>query len=147
MKKITILLSMLLMCALSANAQNYEWAVGFRGGVRTSGVTVRHNLSAFNAWEGSFSGSYDRGYHFTGYYDFMTPIIGEGFTFYYGPGAHLGLGSDYFSLGIDAIVGLEYQMPSVPIAFSVDYRPSLNIVEKMDFFGDIDFGFGVKYCF
>ncbi len=135
------------MCAWGAQAQEYDWALGVRGGARTSGITVQHNLSAFNAIEGSFSAFYREGYHFTGYYDFLTPVIGDGFTFYYGPGAHLGFGSDYFGFGIDGIVGLEYKVPAAPIAFAIDYRPSLNFVEKFDFYGDIDFGFGVKYTF
>ncbi len=147
MKKSIIVLSLCLLSALSMKAQDYDWAVGVRGGIRTSGLTVRRNLSAYNAWEGSFSGFYKAGYHFTGYYEFMTPIIDDGFTFYYGPGAHLGFGSNYFAFGFDGIVGLEYQVPNVPIAFSVDYRPSLNIVERFDFYGDIDLGFGVKFTF
>ena len=147
MKKVTILLSIIFMLSLGAKAQDYDWAIGVRGGGRTSGITVKHNLSSFNALEGSFAAFYREGYHFTGYYDFLVPIIDNGFTFYYGPGAHLGFGSNYFGFGVDAIVGLEYKIPTAPIAFSIDYRPAFNIVEKFDFYGDVDFGFGVQYTF
>ena len=45
MKKIAVLLTILSLTAVTGlSAQNYNWAIGVRGGVTASGITVRHNF-------------------------------------------------------------------------------------------------------
>ena len=51
-----------------------------------------------------------------------------------------------FAFGIDGVIGLEYKIPSIPLAFSLDYKPNLNLIEKTKFHA-LDFGLGVKVTF
>ena len=54
MKKI-IIAAIFCIVAVSANAQNYNWAIGVRGGGSDSGVTLKHILSDNNAFEVNLS--------------------------------------------------------------------------------------------
>ncbi len=147
MKKLIVAAVCLLFSAATLSAQDYNWAIGVRGGGMASGLTVKHNISATNAWEGVLNTWYGKGVGLSGLYEWTMPVITDGFSFYYGVGAHLGFGSDsWFGVGADGVVGLEYKIPTVPIAVSLDYRPYLNFAKDF-YFGAYDFGFGVKFCF
>jgi hypothetical protein len=39
-------------------------------------------------------------------------------------------------IGIDGILGLEYNFVEVPINLSIDWKPSFNIVNNHDFWAD-----------
>ena len=111
-----------LWAVTGLSAQNYQCAVGVRGGVTATGLSVR--------------------YHF-------DPVIGEGFEFYYGAGANLG-SWDYddgeFTFGVNGIIGLEYKIREFPLAFSLDYKPNLNVIGKTGFHA-ADFGLGIRVAF
>ena len=51
-----------------------------------------------------------------------------------------------FTFGINGIVGLEYKVASIPLAFSLDYKPNLNVIGKTGFHA-ADFGLGIKVTF
>ncbi len=147
MKKIFLLVAM----AFAINtgfAQDYNWAVGVRGGGVASGIAVKHKMNASTGIEGILSIPYDNGFMVTGLYEKYIPVITDGFNMYYGGGAHVGTWGhvDNFRLGIDAVVGLEYKIPEVPIAFSLDYKPALDIVSDTEFHF-ADFGLSVKFVF
>ena len=142
MKKF-FLMAALMVATLSVSAQDYDWAVGLRGG-GFSGLTGKKNMGT-TAIEAGLS-LYGRGLAIDGVYEWQQPVITDGFTLYYGAGAYLGLAGQDFFLGAEGVVGLEYQLPSFPMAFSVDYRPGLNIMPGLGF-NAINFGLGVKYCF
>ena len=76
-------------------------------------------------------------------------FIGEGFEFYYGAGANLG-SWDYddgeFTFGVNGIIGLEYKIRELPLAFSLDYKPNLNVIGKTGFHA-ADFGLGIRVAF
>ena len=146
MKKLYILAFILMLTAGAASAQNNKWAIGVRGGVTTSGITFKYNRAPGSAIEGILTIPYDGGFTAIGLYEWRMPVITEGFTFYYGAGAHIGAWDGEFSLGADAIVGLEYKIPSVPLALSVDYKPAINLVQKLRGWF-LDFGFGLKFTF
>ena len=88
-------------------------------------------------------------------YEWNLPVIGDGFLFYYGLGAHIGAATmskedsdNYGSMVVGAagVVGLEYKLYSAPIAFSLDYRPFLNVLPQVrGFIGNV--GLGIKVCF
>lgn len=144
MKKFLVMAA-LMVATLSVSAQEYDWAAGFRFG-GFNGVTAKKNLGE-NALE--FGASWGLGNYLTidGVYEWQQPVIGEGFTLYYGAGAYLGLFANSFCLGAEAVVGLEYRLPiDFPLAISLDYRPGLNILPKVGF-NPGNFGLGIKYCF
>lgn len=147
MKKV-ILLVALLAITTTTFAQDYKWAVGARIGGATSGLAVKHKIAATTAIEGILSIPYDKGFVVTGLYEKVVPVIADGFNFYYGGGAHIGSWGDHdkFRLGVDGVVGLEYKVPEIPFAFSVSYKPSLDIISDTQFHFE-EFGLGIKFVF
>lgn len=123
--------------AFQSNAQDN--LIGIRGGWY-SGITFQHYLSESKAVEGLLQFARG-GINITGLYELHEPISGaDGFGFYYGAGAHLGiyqenrynLFGDRYSgsgavIGIDGIAGVEYIFDQIPLQLSLDYKPALNI--------------------
>ena len=147
MKKFLVMAT-LLVATLTVSAQEYNWALGVRAG-GFSGLTVKKSLGE-NALEFGASWNWNNNINVDGVYLWPQPVIGEGFTLYYGAGAYVGLWeteeSSAFALGAEGVVGLEYKIPSVPVAFSLDYRPGINVLPAVA--GNlINFGLGIKYCF
>ena len=148
MKKFVIALSLLsLMAVTKLSAQNYNWAIGVRGGITTSSVTVKYNFDPANSIEGMVD--FVKGFNIIALYERNVPVIADGFNFYYGAGANLGSWHDHddkFTAGIDGIIGLEYKIASIPLAFSLDYKPFLNFVGHTGFHA-ADFGLTIKVAF
>lgn len=149
MKKLLLILAVIsLFGATKASAQDYNWAVGIRGGVTVSGITVKHNFDPANSIEGMVD--FTRGVNVYALYERNIPVISEGFNFYYGGGANIGSWAKHsynkFTMGINAIVGLEYKIRSLPLAFSVDYKPCLNFIGYTGFRA-ADFGLSAKFTF
>ena len=148
MKKL-MAIAALLVATLTVSAQDYKWAAGLRtysldfdGAVATA--KLNNGGTAMEA--GLAVGD---GYLLVdGAYLWQQPVIADGFTLYYGAGAVVGSFAKSLSLAAEAVVGLEYQIPiEVPLAVSVDYRPSINVIPS---FPDPSFGglsVGLKYCF
>ncbi len=146
MKKI-IMAAIFTLCMGAASAQSYNFGLGLRGGGIASGLDARYNLDPKNSIEAILSCS--EGISLYGLYERNIPVIGRGWTFYYGAGAHAGTwrwGGREFSVGIDAIGGLEYALREAPIAFSLDYKPCFNFTGK-EGFRMADLGFSAKYTF
>lgn len=104
-------------------AQNYQYAVGLRGGYDMSGITGRFVLTSESMLEGLLSSDYDRGLTATALYEYYMPVITDGFNLYFGGGVHAGAW-DSLAFGLDAVAGLEYKIPTLPLSASVDYKPS-----------------------
>ena len=52
----------------------------------------------------------------------------DGISYFYGLGVHAGIQSNAVPLiGADAIVGVEYDMPSLPLLLSIDIKPALDL--------------------
>lgn len=145
------MVAVLMVSALAVNAQDYNWAIGVRGGWENAGVTLKKGMGGTAL---DFTGTWDFRSEFThlkvqGLYEWQQNLSG-GLDWYYGLGAHVGMWSDADKanlwLGIDAVIGLEFKFPSLPIALSLDYRPGLNILPNISGgYGDV--GFGLKFCF
>lgn len=164
-------LTIILLCSfVSLKAQEYNRSAGVRLG-GTSGVTYKKFLVEEQAVEFLLSGR-NNGVQLTTMYVFHEPMaisFNENFYFYYGVGGHVGseefsgLNKEFIStdpdvfsykkeqfltMGIDAIVGIEYRLLSVPITLSFDIKPYFNYVGlrhlKADFW---DSSITVKYIF
>ncbi|MBQ8220899.1 MAG: hypothetical protein IJZ31_06810 [Bacteroidaceae bacterium] len=147
MKKF-LMMAALMVATLTVSAQDYNWAVGVRGGA-LSGLTAKKNLGG-NAIEAGLSlGTHT--INVEGTYQWQQPIITDGFNLYYGVGAYAGLytfeNTGYLHLGAEGVLGLEYKIPGAPIALSVDYRPTFNILGGFGHSNFYNFGLGVKFCF
>ncbi len=147
MKKIIVLLFVMVLASAKLSAQDYNWAIGVRGGVTMSGLSVKYNFDPANSIEGMLD--FAQGFNIVALYERHIPVITNGFRFYYGAGANLGAWhhhDDKFTLGIDGIVGLEYKISSIPLAFSLDYKPFLNFIGHTGFHA-ADFGLTIKVAF
>jgi hypothetical protein len=82
-------------------------------------------------------------------WQYERPINGaEGLHWYAGVGAQVGFwsgdGDGHTLIGLRPQVGLEYKIPTIPIALHLDYKPYLGLNHDTGFHGD-GFTFGVKY--
>ena len=94
MKRLLIIAA-LCLASIAAQAQDYNWAIGVRGGGNDSGVTLKHILSDYNALELTYNFQYPRDRMlrasvFSLLYEWNQPVISDGFLLYYGFGAHIG---------------------------------------------------------
>ena len=173
MKKYLQLILIMLCIGLflaPANAQYYEQSAGIRLG-GSYGLTYKKFFNELDAFEFLLGGRED-GIHLTGTYQFNKPLNlsrNETFFLYYGAGGHIGYekystktlinsqppesqfvyeNRSYFSMGVDAIVGLEYRLLTAPITIGLDMKPYLSCIgfryTRTDFW---DTSLSVKYVF
>lgn len=140
----------------------YKTALGLRLG-GTSGLDVKHFFKPATAFEG-IVGAFGDGVSFTGLIEKNAQAFDvEGLNWYYGGGAHVAFynghryygvyGRDLhyrdandFGIGIDGIIGLEYMLPDdVPVAFSLDLKPFLEIDNNGDVGVAPDLALGIKF--
>jgi hypothetical protein len=156
-----IVLTFFLLISKRSNAQDYSTAIGVKFGGFENGLSVKHFMDNEASLEGILGFRTD-GVVITGLYELnQTAFNVNELKFYYGGGAHIGaigsgvyhryngLEEDYTSghllLGIDGVVGLEYNIPGIPIAISLDLNPRLELATGP--FVDLAPGLGLKYTF
>ena len=138
----------------SVSAQDYNTAIGVRGGFY-NGLTIKHFIGSKAALEGIFSSRW-RGFNITGLYEINNPIAEvAGLNWYYGVGGHIGFWNgryvhwkddynDHTVIGADGILGLEYNFSEIPINLSIDWKPAINLVGYNGFWGDGG-AFSIRY--
>jgi len=135
---------------INANAQDYDLAIGVRLGLG-SGLTVKKVLSTDASVEGILDFRY-RGFSVTGLYELnrYDAFDVDRLNWYYGGGAHVGTyrtfgstlltcvdcNNSEFFMGIDGIIGMEYNFTEIPVNVSIDWKPSFNLVGFRGFWGD-----------
>lgn len=138
-------------------------AFGARFGSAT-GLTYRYTMAPDKAVEGILSiqsNSEMSRFRLVGLYEMHRPLIDD-FTWFYGFGgsigsytrkAHTNAQGERFDkhsglgLSIDGIVGVEYKIPSAPIAVSLDAKPYFDFLEETGFRIVEGLGFSVRYTF
>lgn len=168
MKTTVIICSFLLLSGLYGNAQEYRNAVGFRGGY-SSGICYQGFFNENNAVEVLLSWR-DSGMQLTGIFEAYHPVMTDhydNFFIYYGFGGHFGYTQWYRKqyydtqpntfyykqkaspvMGFDGMFGFEYKLYRVPLSFSMNYKPFMEMFGeefiKLNFH---DFGFSAKLRF
>lgn len=172
MIKLLATLTIILISVGSSYAQYYANSAGLRLG-GSSGITYKRFVTEVQAFELLLSWR-DKGTQLTGLYMWNKPLnIGENekFFFYYGGGSHFGYvkrsnkvlyypGEEssspsfyyedkaYFSMGVDAILGIEYRFLSIPVTIALDTKPYFSFqgfrYTRSDFW---DSSFAIKYTF
>ena len=146
---------------LAINGTNYKTAIGIRA-LGTSGLTIKHFLSAGTAIEG-IVGFYPNALSVTALYEKYSPAFDvPGLKWYYGLGGHIAAESNFVNdgregrfadtdsdlgFGIDGIFGLEYKIDQTPIALSLDLKPFIEVNTNGNAFLFADPGLGVKVTF
>lgn len=158
--------------AFSANAQNdinlkptsknYNTAIGLRMG-GTSGLTIKQFVGGNSALEGIL-GVWHHGLSATLLYENHAGTGLSGLNWYYGAGGHAAFNTghtlhyygheryDHFrdgevGLGIDGIIGLEYKIPPIPLAISLDMKPFVEFTSGGHVWMSLDPALGVKLAF
>lgn len=148
MRKIFVAVLFVFIGTASVHAQNYNWGVGIRGGAVATGISFKGFVGGASALEGIVS--FVDGVNFYGLYERHVPLIGRGFLLYYGFGANAGSwkrhGDHKFTVGADAVLGLEYKIRNVPLTIGADYKPCLNFIGHTKFKW-YDFGFTLRTAF
>jgi hypothetical protein len=145
------------------NAQDFEKSIGLRFG-GASGVSYKQMLNDENSVE--FIGgmrlgnAYASWYYVAGLYQFNFPIQDvDGLNWFVGFGADFSvLSYETFSIndngtttesdfgaGIDGMIGLGYTVSQAPISISLDWKPSIQILNS-GFWGS-DVALSVRYTF
>ncbi len=168
MKQLYIL-SILIFLVLSGYSQSPRKAVGIRGGI-SSGFEYRVFSGELSSYKVLLS-TRKQGLQLTGMKEFHMPQafdFNEDISFVYGFGAHVGFESwysytgdinlpDYYDYrvkksgpiaGLDALAGLEYTIPQIPLVVGIEAKPYFNLFGKNFFqLQPFDFAFTVKYTF
>jgi hypothetical protein len=114
-----------LFCSYFGIAQaHYTLGVGVRGG-NPLGVTGKYFLSETSAVEGILAYQLVRGYGIVGLYEYHGAIGREPLNWFAGAGGSLMAFSidKKVTIGVDAILGIEYTLVRRPINFSIDWKP------------------------
>ncbi|MCK4664032.1 MAG: hypothetical protein KAT68_14280 [Bacteroidales bacterium] len=157
MKKITFLV-LFISFLLSTNlkSQDYDTGIGIRSGL-SNGATIKHFLGEETAVEGILSLRWG-GINVTGLYEIHNNAFDvERLNWYYGFGGHIGFwdgnvnpwfkdNNSYTVIGIDGIIGIEYNFSEIPINISIDWKPALNLIGYTGFWGD-EGAVSVRYIF
>ena len=150
----------------------YKTGIGLRGGFE-GGITLKHFIKSQRALEGILSRGWGYGgIRITGLYEIHKPFPGvKGLDWFYGLGAHIGFyngsyygyygnrGGGYYdkngkwhptgyrdqytTVGIDGILGLEYQFTEIPFSVGLDIKPYFDFVGRGDNFADG--AFSIRY--
>ena len=138
-------------------------AVGARFGSAT-GIAYRYTMTPDRALEGIMSiqsnSEYSR-FRLVGLYEYHLPLY-EDFSWFWGFGGSVGSYTrkpftnaegnrfDKYSemaLSIDGIAGVEYQIPSAPIALTLDIKPYFDFLQESGFRIWDGVGFSIRYTF
>ena len=167
MKKLIITLkltsALILFPFVNSFAQvNYNLGIGLRGGGYENGLTLKYFKNSSTAFEGIL-GFRPGVFVFTGLFEKHSIAFSEpSLNWYYGLGGHVGginsnqdyrrySGDNYFYnnssllLGADAILGLEWAIPEIPFALSLDLHPRLELAKGP--FLDIEPAISIRYTF
>ncbi len=148
----------------AAENADYTNAIGIRFG-GTTGLDFKHKFSSLNAIE-LILGAYPNSFGLTALYERNVSTQVTGLNLYLGAGGHIARAYDYnygyFKndryyyyrnynygpvLGIDGIAGVEYRIPKVPLAISVDVKPYAEFYSGYGTYFNLDPGLGIKFTF
>jgi len=161
-KKILVTVSIYLIITAVVRGQSltgeYRAAIGIRAG-ETSGITFKFPTGGGSKVE-LIAGIWSNWLNLTALYEKNVSAFNvNGMKWYYGGGGHVAFATgtynegrvytrgDDFAIGVDGVVGLEYKIPPIPFAISVDIKPLLEIYRNGNVFLGIDPGIGVKFTF
>ncbi len=127
MKKILIVAALVLGFSVAASAQPKAVGARLTYGLEAS---YQHYVGGSNFVEANlgFADFLNLNLNVAASYNFSIAQFGDGFNFYAGPSAGVGLGlhSKYFGVGVGGNVGLEYQF-NFPLQLSIDIRPQVGL--------------------
>jgi len=124
----------------SLHAQDYKLGLGIRlssaSPTLSNSVSVKYFFQENRAIDGliSFGGSR---FGIGGLYEIHNALNAtEGLKWYYGAGAYVGFQDHDTYLGPTGVVGLDYKFQNIPLNLSLDWKPELDIIPRINFVPD-----------
>jgi len=146
MKRIFTIMTFAVLFSALASAQDYNKAIGLRGGLY-NGITFKQFLGGKAAIE-LLGATRWSGIGITGLYEIHNRAFDvDRLNWYFGGGAHVGFyngnnttwgdaGTSYVQVGLDLILGIEYNFTELPVNISLDWKPALDVVGYSGFWAD-----------
>ncbi|HEY4150688.1 MAG TPA: hypothetical protein VGM41_17240 [Chitinophagaceae bacterium] len=130
-----------------SSPQDYKLALGLRLSNATptlsNSVTVKYIMPTGNALEGLIS--FGTRFGIGGLYEVQKPLNGtQGLKWYYGGGGYVGFQDRSTWLGPTGTIGLDYKFDKIPLNLSLDWKPELDILPKINFVPDA-FGLSARF--
>lgn len=159
--KLLTICTIILLSTYTASAQSSSLGLRFGG---TSGISYKHNSAADRTFEGIL-GFWGNGFGLTGLRERSTIAFNEpSLRWYYGAGAHIAFynsrsqGNDFgrggraytdneMGFGLDGTLELEYRLNDIPFAFSLGFKPFIEIDTDGRVHGGPDPALGIKFIF
>ena len=128
---LTALATLLTLTQLSAQ-DNYDYAIGIRGGHLT-GVSYKTFIGRYTGYELIAGLNYQQNdaYTVTGLYQYHI-WLRYGLNLLAGVGATAGHNGDEFVLNGDLQFGIDYTFYNFPLNVQVDYKPFYSILDPYD---------------
>jgi hypothetical protein len=140
MKKRTALYAFvfLLTCSV-ASAQNYKMGLGVRfsndDAVVNNSISFKYFFSENTAIESLLSLGKPLAIGLL--VEKHKPVFSKGFNYFYGGGAYAAFGRSKLGesrmAGLQGVLGLDYKTPLLPLNFSIDWKPELNLANEFSF--------------
>jgi hypothetical protein len=163
LRSIFLLGTVLFFCKDAFAQLPSQHAIGARFGSAT-GITYRYTLAEDRAIEGILSvqsNSRSSRFRLVGLYEWHKPLTGD-FSWFYGVGGSIGSytykayrnaageqrnSSSELALSVDGIIGVEYNIPTTPLAVSLDVKPYFDFIQESSIRLIDPFGLSIRYKF
>jgi hypothetical protein len=129
-------------------APDYKLGLGIRfsnsSPTLSNSVSVKYFFNEKNAVDAliSFGGSR---FGIGGLYEIHTPLNATaGLKWYYGAGGYVGFQDHDTYLGPTGVIGLDYKFQNIPLNLSLDWKPELDIIPRINFVPDA-FGLTARF--
>jgi hypothetical protein len=139
MKKVVIVLVLTVLAVCAVNAQNLGARLGY--GVELS---YQHPLGDNRLELDLGLSDFDGGLNLAGTYQWVKPLA-DGFSWYFGFGAGLGIWEKSAGVAVLGQLGIEYNFKA-PVQLSLDWRPGIVFGGYSGFWGT-SVGLGIRYRF
>lgn len=132
--RIIAIIVIAIQAGIYANAQPYKMALGVRIGspdaVISTSATFKYFFSEKTAIEAllSFGDPFAVGV----LVEKHNPLLTNGLNWFAGGGGYVGF-SGMRRAGLQGVLGLDYKIPAIPINFSIDWKPELNLSREFSF--------------
>ncbi len=117
---------------------------GFALGYPFAGLSVKLPVSPATSLNGILGydlqhSALDARFDYVWYQNGLIAVPKGKLPLYYGPGVHASVGS-HNAIGVQGVVGIEYQFPSDPLDFFCEVAPGINVLPNTEPAISVDLG-------
>ena len=135
MKSTGLVFSVLIIFLLSTSvkAQDYKGAIGVRFSSKAALINTSVSLKYFFNEKIAAEGLVTPADPFALglLVEWHQPML-TNFKYFYGGGMYAGFSGER-RVGFHGIIGLDYKIPSIPLNFSIDWKPELTVAKEFSF--------------